>query len=68
MKKEEISGKEALKATTGLQEGIKWLSYKAKDDYTRKKVRYMQEQLDTIKQYVEEVEKLFDEIYGKNNV
>lgn len=61
----EISAKEVLKATTGLQEGIRWLSYKAKDDYTIKKVKYMQKQLDTIKQYVEEVEKLFDEIYGK---
>ena len=30
----EISAKEVLKATTGLQEGIRWLSYKAKDDYT----------------------------------
>ena len=44
------------------------MSYKAKDDYTIKKVKYMQKQLDTIKQYVEEAEKLFDEIYGKNNV
>lgn len=64
----EISAEEVLKAMTGLQEGIRWLSYKVKDDYTIKKVKYMQKQLDTIKQYVEEVEKLFDEIYGKNNV
>ena len=64
----EISAEEVLKAMTGLQEGIRWRPYKAKDDYTIKKVKYMQKQLDTIKQYVEEVEKLFDEIYGKNNV
>lgn len=33
----EISAEEVLKAMTGLQEGIRWLSYKAKDDYTIKK-------------------------------
>ena len=57
MKKEEISGKEALMAVRELAESIKWLSY-------NKNIEEMKEKLEVIGQYINESEEQFDFIYG----
>ena len=64
MKKEEISGKEALMAVRKLAESIKWLSSVTKDESYNKNIEEMKEKLEVIGQYINESEEQFDFIYG----